>query len=148
MIFHRNRFWIAAALFSVFLCSGLAWSASGTVDINTATEGELAELEGIGPAKAKAIVAYRKANGPFKQAEDLMKVSGIGAKTFQSNKDRISVGGGSARPSVSTSGKKEMKSTPATGTSTKTSGSSGKKSGSETDGAKSSSTTRKDTKKQ
>lgn len=142
MVFHRNHFWIVGALLSIFLFSGVAWSASATVDINTATEQELSELDGIGPAKAKAIVAYRKANGPFKTAEDLMKVSGIGEKTFQNNKGRIAVGGSGSRPSVSASGKKETKSTTATGTGQKT-GVSGKQSGTSASTTGTGATTRK-----
>jgi competence protein ComEA len=154
MVFHWNRCWIVGALLSMFLFSGLAWSASDKIDINTATEQELAGLDGIGPAKAKAIVAYRKANGPFKQAEDLMKVSGIGEKTFQNNKSRIAVGGSSVRPSVSAGGKTEVKSTAATGAGKKTgvsgnqSGSSASKTATGTAAKKSGTTTRKDAKTQ
>ncbi|MFP4033326.1 MAG: ComEA family DNA-binding protein [Desulfococcaceae bacterium] len=105
MVFHRNRFWIAALL-SVFLFSGLAWGASGKVDINAATADELSTLDGIGPAKANSIVDYRNRHGAFKRPEDLMSVSGIGPKTFEANKDRITIGGESARPSVSGDGEK------------------------------------------
>ncbi|MNJ03855.1 ComE operon protein 1 [compost metagenome] len=48
-------------------------------------------MPGIGPSKAKAIVAYREANGPFSEPEDLMKVKGIGTKTFEALKNRIAV---------------------------------------------------------
>jgi len=51
------------------------------ININTAGPGILTELRGIGPGKAKAIVEYRQANGPFKSCRDLAKVSGIGEKT-------------------------------------------------------------------
>lgn len=150
MVFHRNRLWIVAALFCVFLFSGPAWGASDKVDLNAATEQELAELDGIGAAKAKAIVEYRKQHGAFKRPEDLMNVSGIGPKTFQSNKDRITIGG--ARPSVSEGGKKEMKSSAGTGTDKKTSvsgaGTSTKKTAEGTAATQGSSTTRKDAKKQ
>jgi len=118
MVFHRNRFWIAAALFSVFLFSGLAWGASGKVDINTATADELSTLDGIGPAKANSIVDYRKRHGAFKRPEDLMNVSGIGSKTFESNRDRITLG--SPAPSASGGGK-EAQSAGNAGTNAKTS---------------------------
>ena len=56
------------------------------VNINTASADMLAEtLKGIGPAKAEAIVAWRKANGPFKQIEDLLNVKGIGESTLKKN---------------------------------------------------------------
>ena len=63
--------------------------AVAKVDINKASEEELTQLAGIGPAKAEAIVKYRKDNGNFKNPEDLMNVTGIGEATFKKNKDRI-----------------------------------------------------------
>jgi competence protein ComEA len=51
---------------------------SGVVNINTATAEELALLPGVGPAKARAILAYRQAQGPFKKVDDLANVKGIG----------------------------------------------------------------------
>lgn len=61
------------------------------VNINTATATELEALPGIGPAKAKAIVAYRQQNGQFKTVEDLKKVKGIGEGIFSKLKDEASV---------------------------------------------------------
>lgn len=52
------------------------------VNINTATAEELDTLPGIGPAKAKAIIAFRQANGTFRSLEQLMEVKGIGPKIF------------------------------------------------------------------
>lgn len=48
------------------------------VNINTATPAELEALPGVGPAKAKAIVEYRKQHGAFKSTEELKNVKGIG----------------------------------------------------------------------
>ncbi|MEJ2058864.1 MAG: helix-hairpin-helix domain-containing protein [Gammaproteobacteria bacterium] len=63
---------------------------AGPVDINHADAGTLAkELKGVGTSKAEAIVAYRKQHGPFKSAEDLSYVKGIGSKTIEMNKDNI-----------------------------------------------------------
>ena len=56
--------------------------AGGPVDINRATETELRELPGIGPVTAARIVAYRELHGGFRTPEELMEVSGVGAKTF------------------------------------------------------------------
>jgi len=50
---------------------------------------EIAVLKNVGPKYAERIVQYRQANGPFKSPEDLMKVKGIGSKTFELNKDQI-----------------------------------------------------------
>ena len=52
------------------------------VNINTADVQTLCTLKGIGEAKANAIIEYRTNNGPFTYKEELMKVSGIGEKTF------------------------------------------------------------------
>ena len=56
----------------------VAQTATGIVNINTATASQLEELPSVGPSTAKAIVSYRTKNGPFGKAEDLMKVPGIG----------------------------------------------------------------------
>lgn len=66
-------------------------SGSNRININTATLTRLKELPGIGESKARAIIAYRDDHGPFRSAEELMKVKGIGAKTFESLQDRIAV---------------------------------------------------------
>ncbi|TKB11723.1 helix-hairpin-helix domain-containing protein [Desulforhopalus sp. IMCC35007] len=52
------------------------------VNVNTADEEMLTQLPGVGPATASAIVKYRKANGNFKSANDLLNVKGIGEKTL------------------------------------------------------------------
>lgn len=62
-----------------------------TVNLNSATAGELETLPGVGPAKAEAIIEYRETNGPFKSIEDLKSISGIGDKTYEKLKDLISV---------------------------------------------------------
>ena len=63
---------------------GSSAAASGLVNINTASEGDLKSLPGIGDATAAKIVADRQANGAFKSVEDLKRVSGIGDKKFES----------------------------------------------------------------
>ena len=65
--------------------------AAEKVNLNTATLEELMTLERIGPTYAQRIIDYREANGPFEKAEDIMKVKGIGQKTFDANKDVITV---------------------------------------------------------
>lgn len=64
---------------------------SGTIDLNAATLSKLMDLPGIGESKAKAIIEYREKNGRFKTKEELMNVKGIGQKTFDALKERISV---------------------------------------------------------
>ena len=68
-----------------------AAAQTAVVDINTASEAELATLTNIGEAKAREIVAYRKANGPFASVDDLAKVKGIGAATIEKNRARLTV---------------------------------------------------------
>ncbi|HHW36867.1 MAG TPA: hypothetical protein GXX18_06445 [Bacillales bacterium] len=63
----------------------------GKININTATSGELESLPGIGVAKAAGIISFREQNGPFKEIEDIVNVSGIGSKSFEKLKDKIKV---------------------------------------------------------
>lgn len=86
----------AIILKSIALSLLLATSAfaADKVNINTADAAALdAVLVNVGPAKAQAIVDYRKANGVFKSAEELAMVKGIGLKTVEKNRDRIVLGG-------------------------------------------------------
>jgi competence protein ComEA len=52
------------------------------VNLNTATVAELQGLPGVGPSRAEAIVAYRERR-PFRRIEELMRIRGIGRKTFR-----------------------------------------------------------------
>ena len=70
----------------------LATTAFAKVNINTATVDELTTLNGIGKAKAEAIVAHRTANGDFKSVDDLNNVKGIGDKIMEKIKPEITVG--------------------------------------------------------
>ena len=73
--------------------------AAEKVNINTADAAALDRvLIGVGPAKAAAIVDYRKANGPFKSAEELAMVKGIGLSTIEQNRDRIELRTGATPP--------------------------------------------------
>ena len=75
---------LASCLFSI-----AAW-ASQAVNINKATAEEISEaLTGIGLSKAQAIVEYRKANGEFKHADELVNVKGIGIRTVDQNRGMI-----------------------------------------------------------
>lgn len=85
----------AIILKSVALSLALVGSAfaADKVNINTADAATIdAVLLNIGPSKAEAIVEYRKANGPFKSAEELAMVKGVGLKTVEKNRDRIELG--------------------------------------------------------
>ena len=75
----------------------VAWTAQqqaeseGLVNLNTAGVEALCTLPGIGEAKAKAIVAYREANGAFERVEDIMKVSGIKESAYNQIKELVVV---------------------------------------------------------
>ncbi|MFH0903198.1 MAG: helix-hairpin-helix domain-containing protein [Pseudomonadota bacterium] len=63
------------------------------ININTATEEELMQLPGVGPAKAAAIVEWRKKHGQFKKVDDLVRVRGFGRKTLLRLKAKLTVQG-------------------------------------------------------
>jgi competence protein ComEA len=64
----------------------------GQVNINTASAAELELLPGIGPAIATRIVNYRSEH-PFKERNQIMRVKGVGQKTFAKIKDYLTVEG-------------------------------------------------------
>ena len=79
---------LGAALVAAMLLAPAA--IAGPVNVNTADAKTLArELDGVGMAKAEAIVSYRQKNGPFRSADDLTKVKGIGRKTIEQNKSNL-----------------------------------------------------------
>ena len=83
---------IAVFMVVAFAFTGLAFAAdSPKVNINAATVEELTQLKRIGPKYAEKIVAYRDANGPFKSADELVNVPGIGSKTVEVNREIITV---------------------------------------------------------
>jgi len=84
------RLFSIAAAFALLAAATLA--LAGPVDINTAdAETISAELKGIGLVKAKAIVDYREKHGPFRSADDLSLVKGIGERTVELNRTDIKV---------------------------------------------------------
>ena len=69
----------------------LATESSGMLSLNQATESQLEELPGIGPALARRIVEYRSSNGAFGSIEELTSVSGIGPKLFAAIRDQLTL---------------------------------------------------------
>ena len=95
---------IKTAFSTLLLSLAFAGSAfaADQVNLNTADAATLDRvLLNVGPAKAEAIVDYRKEHGAFRSAEELAMVKGIGLKTVEKNRDRIVfAGGGAAAPVV------------------------------------------------
>jgi len=66
--------------------------SSEKVDLNGADAATLQkQLAGVGETKAKAIVAYRDANGPFASVDELLEVKGIGKAILDRNRDKLEV---------------------------------------------------------
>jgi competence protein ComEA len=64
---------------------------SGKVNLNTATAEQLETLPRVGPALAQRILDWREANGRFSAIDDLLGVTGIGAKTFEGLRELVTV---------------------------------------------------------
>ena len=78
------------SIFAALILFSIVGIAAAEVNINTASVSELAEgLKNIGPAKAAAIVEYRKMHGAFKTVDELASVQGIGETTLEMNREII-----------------------------------------------------------
>jgi competence protein ComEA len=93
--------WLGAVVLAMWCLSGgaavaddkpaKAAKAEGKVNINEASKAELMKLAGVGPGGAQKIIDYRDAHGPFKKAQDLEKVDGVGKGVIEKNAGRIVV---------------------------------------------------------
>ena len=79
------------AVAAEFAVAGSAPNMTEPVDLNSATVEELTSLPGIGKIMAERIVAFRNEHGPFTRVEDLLKIKGIGEKSFGKLRDRVKV---------------------------------------------------------
>ncbi|MFS0561781.1 ComEA family DNA-binding protein [Terribacillus sp. 179-K 1B1 HS] len=70
---------------------GSSGDSPDKININQADAEELTELNGVGEAKAQAIIAFREENGPFTSIDQLTEVPGIGEKSLENMKDQISL---------------------------------------------------------
>lgn len=90
-----NTLFCGVALAALFTFSGPAAAApalEGKININTASEVELDLLPGIGPSIAKKVVDYRRQH-PFDDPLHLMRIKGIGRKTFNKLKPFLTTQG-------------------------------------------------------
>ncbi|MEO6699757.1 MAG: helix-hairpin-helix domain-containing protein [Paraperlucidibaca sp.] len=78
---------VTAAKPTAMAPAGATKSKAPALNLNSANAAELTEkLVGVGPKKAEAIIAWRKANGGFKTSAQLMEVKGIGPSLYERNK--------------------------------------------------------------
>ncbi|WEN16548.1 helix-hairpin-helix domain-containing protein [Rhodanobacter sp. AS-Z3] len=92
---------LAAVAFALAVALPGLLLAATPVNINQADAATIAKsLDGIGPAKAEAIVAWREAHGPFKKADDLKHVKGIGKATIERNRSAIQLAAGDGADAV------------------------------------------------
>ncbi len=94
-MFTRIHFhWALLLGIAMLLAGSVLWA--GPVNINTADAATLSrELKGIGMKRAQAIVEYRTKHGPFKSADELALVKGIGPAALAKNRELIRI---EARP--------------------------------------------------
>ena len=89
---HRKTLLLVVIIvFSICLVPMLSAKEVKKININEASVAELTQLNRIGPKIGKRIVEYRENYGPFVLPKDIMKVKGIGPKTFKLNQERITV---------------------------------------------------------
>jgi competence protein ComEA len=81
---------LAALALTMLLAAPALLLAATPVNVNKADAATIAtSLDGIGPAKAQAIVAWRDEHGPFKTVDELSQVKGIGTATLERNRAAI-----------------------------------------------------------
>ena len=64
------------------------------VDLNTASVPLLSRVSGLSGSVAKAVVRWREANGAFNNRQQLLQVTGLGAKTFEQSAGFLRIRGG------------------------------------------------------
>lgn len=88
----RKQIYLAVLVTVAVILAGTCYvNAMEKVNINTASVEQLMQLDRVGANYAQRIVEYRETHGQFKAPEEIMKVKGIGKKTWEANKDRIVV---------------------------------------------------------
>ncbi|MGH8158338.1 MAG: ComEA family DNA-binding protein [Rhodanobacter sp.] len=106
-MFHKLAIFVLALTLAL---PGLAL-ATTPVNVNKADAATIASsLDGIGQSKAQAIAAWRDAHGPFKSADDLAQVKGIGAATLERNRAAILLTDSAAETTTAAKADKPVKS--------------------------------------
>jgi competence ComEA-like helix-hairpin-helix protein len=81
---YLNNLMRAAALSATLALTSLGVATASPINVNSATQSELESIKGIGPSKAKTIIAERLDGGHFQDANDLQKrVRGIGMRSVE-----------------------------------------------------------------
>jgi len=83
---------IAAGLFCASVARAAKQPPSKPLNLNIATADQLAQLPGIGPKTAQAIVDFRKNSGPFRRVEDLLAIRGISRRKLDAIRPYVIVG--------------------------------------------------------
>jgi competence protein ComEA len=97
----KTTWWLGALVLATWCLSGGSVAegdekptrakAEARININEASKTDLMKLAGVGPGSAQKIIEYREAHGPFKKAQDLEKVDGVGKGVLEKNAGRIVV---------------------------------------------------------
>jgi competence protein ComEA len=87
------------ALFSEAAWAETPTKLEGVVNLNTASPEELGLIPGVGPARVRNILAYRRAH-PFRTVDELARIKGIGRKTVRKWRMHMAVGGPSTAQRV------------------------------------------------
>lgn len=78
------------ATIALLCATAMGIAAAGPVNVNSADAETIAdELDGVGLARARAIVEWRRKNGEFTSLEDLGRVKGIGTRILEMNRANI-----------------------------------------------------------
>jgi competence protein ComEA len=72
-------------------CEAEQASRPKVIDLNAADERALLELPGIGPARARAIIAYRSEHGSFRSLSQLLQIKGIGRALLKQLRPLVAV---------------------------------------------------------
>lgn len=88
-------------LHGFIVASLLLFSVSAHAELININKADAATLDhylvGIGEKKAQRMIEYREENGTFASIEEIMEVKGIGEKTFEKNRHRLSISEGISR---------------------------------------------------